>query len=125
MAPNIVYKIRGPQYWSVRDANFIAEDAIDPLAEVVPLESSDGADGIAYLRETLKFYGYPLGALATPEDKLRELIAVNREYLLTILILRSLDLDIPEEALSKYEEIRASANDFSETTVTGFMELGE
>ena len=78
----MIYEMEGPKFYDTERTAFIAEPA--PGAEVIPLyrDTSDAANllpaDIPYLRQTLRFYGLPLGAeLKTRLDKIRD---VQAEY---------------------------------------------
>lgn len=104
---NIVYKI-DEGYWLVSEASFIREKDIPEGAVIIPLVKPDGESSVALLYETLKFYKYPLGELASEADKLEYLLRENKEYLLSILLMYALDVEVPQEGLKQFAEIKAA-----------------
>lgn len=119
---NIIYKIDGPMYWNTREACFISEEeALSSSLEVVYLKSSSGESDKEYLYKTLKFYDYPLGELATLSDNIDEIIESNKDYLTKVLIMSILEVDIPNEALEHFSNIKKRLNTFSKDTIKKFI----
>ena len=69
------YKVEdeGDRLWSTETACWIPAGDVPPGIEVTPLN----AGGRACLRETLKFYGFPLGELATRVERIAD---VQKKY---------------------------------------------
>jgi hypothetical protein len=57
------YRIADGRVWSVKAAGFV--EAAPEMGEALLLY--DSGQPVGYLRDTLKFYGYPLGELAGAE----------------------------------------------------------
>ena len=64
---DLFYRLADGSVWSVAKARFLRPGE-DAPAEVIDLISAEGASDRAYLIRTLKFYGWPLGALAGETD---------------------------------------------------------
>lgn len=61
-----VYEINDGRIWDVEKAAFV--DEMPESAEILSLSNADGDIDVDYLRETLLFYGYDLGELASPQE---------------------------------------------------------
>jgi hypothetical protein len=68
-------------YWQINDGRIWSADAAAFVesapagADVTPLYDSGQPGGVEYLRDTIKFYHYPLGDLAGPEERKAEILA--------------------------------------------------
>ena len=74
------WRIRDGRIWSADQARFVDETAIpspDEGGMLVPLYSDGEMAGIDYLRRTIVFYGYALGAL---KNRLDTIQAIQAEY---------------------------------------------
>jgi hypothetical protein len=67
------WQISDGRIWSADDAAFV--ESAPAGADVVPLYDSGQPSGVEYLRETIRFYHYPLGELAGPEERKAEIMA--------------------------------------------------
>lgn len=114
---NFYYKLKDGRYWDVALARFSSFDEVPVTAKVYNLDSGED-----YLYTTLKFYDYPLGELATDEDKLDALIEENKNYLIRILVLYSMDIRLPQDVLTKFEQIKSKASKIAPTAIAKFLE---
>jgi hypothetical protein len=67
------WKINDGRIWSADTAAFV--ESAPEGAEIVPLYDSGQPGGLGYLRDTIRFYGYPLGELAGPKERRAEILA--------------------------------------------------
>ena len=121
-----IYKIDGPKYWDTAKACYISEqEAFSSSLGVTLLRTAEGHSDEQYLYETLKFYGYPLGELATPADKIDAIIKENNGYLISMLMMSILDIEIPEQALAHFNEIKRELKTFKSEAVAKFLQEKE
>lgn len=121
----LIYKLPSGYLWSVARAKWVSLQDVPEGSEIVDLVIPEEQDPLEYLATTLRFYGEPLGELATAEDRIKELLKENREYLLDILILYALDIEVPEEALAYFGEIKKELKGMPRGAITRFVKEQE
>lgn len=119
---NRVYSIEGGQkLWKVSWARFITRAELPEDAVIVPLRSASGDESEKVLHDTLKFYHYKLGILATPEEHLEELFQENRDYLLKVVFFSLFDVEIPPEGLQRYQELKEAMGGANKAVLLSFL----
>ena len=78
---DIVYQLADGRYWDVQSAKYVYVP--QEGRSVVPLYANGHPAGEDYLIATLRFYGFPLGILASqcPEAIKEQLAALDAQYL--------------------------------------------
>lgn len=114
-----VYEIKGLGYWSATDEKFVDDIAADD--QVFLIGVSEGADKLTALKEALEFDGYSADKLSSEDTKLHVLVEENKDFLIKVFILYSLDIDIPKEALEQFTSIKNELSTFSSSARAAFL----
>jgi hypothetical protein len=97
------WQINDGRIWSAEAAKFV--EAVPEGAELTPLYDSGQPAGLECLRETIRFYGYGLGELAAPAERiLAQIAALEADQ--TARMTRGAALGKPED-LARLGEIAA------------------
>ncbi len=87
----VFWKINDGRVWSAEQAVFVSEESVIN-EDVVELMNGGLPASIDYLRDTIRFYGYPLGVLKDSQAR--------REEILSRLIVLDTDSVRPTRAIS-------------------------
>lgn len=88
--------------------------------ELVKLANANGPVDEECLRRNLKFFGKKLGELATPAERIEELIKENHDFLSTFLVLYIMGFEMPEEIMSHFSKLK---NEIAQTGDLGIATL--
>lgn len=107
----IVYKVDGLGLWSVDEEKFVSKTNEDD--EVLIVGVSDDQNKLEALKSLLEFEGYPTDKLESEANKLELLVSQNKDFILNMFILTSLDQEIPDAAMERFEALRSQISTFS------------
>lgn len=108
-----IFYAPGLGYWSTDKQAFIEQPADND--EIVSVGISADDDKLEALKALLEYECYPTDKLISDGVRLEVLIGSNRDFLLNMFILTSLDVDIPDVARERFESLKNEISGFSAT----------
>lgn len=116
-----IFYTEGLGYWSTEKESFVEQP--DDNAEIINVGISKNENALDALKKLLEFEGYSGKKLTNEANQLELLVNHNRDYLLKILILTSLGIEIPDEAMKRFVSIKNKMAIFSDSEKIKFLSL--
>lgn len=106
-----IYHVNGLGYWNADTQKFI-ESTVE-ADTVLEVGIAEGEGKIEALKNLLSFDGYPIDKLDNEGSRLEILVNENKDFILNMFILTSLDQEIPDAAMERFEALRNQISTYS------------
>lgn len=116
---NKVFYIPNLGYWSATNEEFIKKP--DSNSEIVNVGLPEGADEIEALKNLLEYEGYNTDKLMSESVKLEILISKNKDFLINMSILINMNIEIPQDAIDRFESLKNKISQFTNTAKSIFL----